>query len=40
VVMACLSLLATLEASRMPAGAGDALRTRRPPAEKTQRQSA
>jgi MFS family permease len=31
VVMACLSLLATLEASRMPAGAGDALRTRRPP---------
>ena len=35
-MMACISLLATLEASRMHSGAGEALRVRRQPRDQTQ----
>jgi MFS family permease len=38
-LMACVSLLATLEASRMHSGAGDALRARRQPRDQTQAES-
>jgi hypothetical protein len=34
-IMACISLLATLEASRLRSGAGDALRVRRPPRDQS-----